>query len=76
MAAVSTPVNQSIDPHLADETIESKVEKRLTMEDRIAWKHLKVDTGGRRSHLYGLVRTEEEKGWAAKPRAPSRGSPR
>jgi len=49
----------------ADEIIRSQIEKRLRMDDRIAWELLRVEIVDGHATLYGEVRTPEEKGLAA-----------
>jgi len=50
----------------ADETLESKVERRLRMEGRIRWSDLKVEADSGRVTLYGIVPSNEERGFAEK----------
>jgi hypothetical protein len=49
-----------------DETLESKVEQRLRMEGRIRWDKLKVESQGGQVTLYGIVKSNEERGFAEK----------
>jgi osmotically-inducible protein OsmY len=48
-----------------DETVKSKIEKRLRMDDRLNWELLDVSIEGGQVTLYGEVKTPEEKGLAA-----------
>jgi hypothetical protein len=54
------------EPTIADETLESKVERRLRMEGRIRWDELKVEANGGEVTLYGIVKSNEERGFAEK----------
>jgi hypothetical protein len=49
-----------------EETLESKVEQRLRMEGRIRWDDLRVEADNGRITLYGIVKSNEEKGFAEK----------
>lgn len=49
-----------------DETLESKVERRLRMEGRIRWEELKVESDAGQVTLYGIVKSNEERGFAEK----------
>jgi osmotically-inducible protein OsmY len=48
-----------------DETIRSKIEKRLLLDERIDWELLQVEVNEGHATLYGEVRTPEERGLAA-----------
>jgi osmotically-inducible protein OsmY len=48
-----------------DETVKSKIEKRLRMDDRLNWELLDVSIEHGQVTLYGEVKTPEEKGLAA-----------
>jgi hyperosmotically inducible protein len=48
-----------------DETIRSKIEKRLLLDERIDWQLLRVEVNDGHATLYGEVRTPQEKGLAA-----------
>jgi hyperosmotically inducible protein len=48
-----------------DETIRSKIEKRLLLDERIDWELLQVEVNEGHATLYGEVRTPQEKGLAA-----------
>jgi|SRR5438552_9140788 len=48
-----------------DETVKSKIEKRLRLDDRLNWELLDVSIEHGRVTLYGEVKTPEEKGLAA-----------
>jgi osmotically-inducible protein OsmY len=48
-----------------DETVKSKIEKRLRMDDRLNWELLDVNVEHGLVTLYGEVKTPEEKGLAA-----------
>src|SRR5438132_9030726 len=48
-----------------DETVKSKIEKRLRMDDRLNWELLDVSVEHGRVTLYGEVKTPQEKGLAA-----------
>lgn len=50
----------------ADEALESKVEQRLRMEGRIRWDELKVEARQGQVTLYGIVKSNEERGFAEK----------
>ena len=49
-----------------DEALETKVEQRLRMEGRIRWDELKVESHEGQVTLYGIVKSNEEKGFAEK----------
>lgn len=49
-----------------DETLESKVEQRLRMEGRIRWDELRVESNQGQVTLYGIVKSNEESGFAEK----------
>jgi hypothetical protein len=51
---------------MMDETLESKVERRLRMEGRIRWDDLRVEAVNGQVTLYGVVKSNDEKGIAAK----------
>jgi hypothetical protein len=51
---------------MQDETLESKVELRLRMEGRIRWDTLKVESDNGQVTLYGIVKSNEESGFAEK----------
>ena len=48
-----------------DETVKSKIEKRLRLDDRLNWELFDVSIEHGRVTLYGEVKTPEEKGLAA-----------
>jgi len=48
-----------------DETVKSKIENRLRMDDRLNWELLDVSIDHGQVTLYGEVKTPEEKGLAA-----------
>jgi len=52
------------DPKLIDQVIQLNVEKRLRLDDRIAWGSLVVHVQQKKVLLFGEVRTVEEKGLA------------
>jgi hypothetical protein len=54
------------EPSLADEALESKVERRLRMEGRIRWDELRVEAKDGEVTLYGIVKSNEERGFAEK----------
>jgi BON domain-containing protein len=54
------------DSAVKDETLESKVEQRLRMEGRIRWDELKVESDHGQVTLYGIVKSNEERGFAEK----------
>ena len=54
------------DTPATDETLQSKVEERLRMEGRIRWDQLKVESHGGQVTLYGIVKSNEERGFAEK----------
>ncbi len=51
---------------VGDERLESKVERRLRMEGRIRWESLKVEADEGLVTLYGIVKSNEERGFAEK----------
>ncbi len=51
---------------MEEETLESKVERRLRMEGRIRWEELRVEADGGQVTLYGIVKSNEERGFAEK----------
>ena len=59
------PMERKNDQLRIDETIRSKIEKRLFLDDRIDWELLQVEVYQGHATLYGEVRTPEEKGLAA-----------
>ena len=62
LGRAASPENISVTD---DETIKSKVEERLRMDDRLDWEVLEVEADHGHVTLYGEVRTPEEKGLAA-----------
>ena len=61
----STRVDQGNDQRQADEIIQSNIEKRLLLDERIDWELLQVEVNHGHAILYGEVRTPQEKGLAA-----------
>ena len=64
-SAGATSMDRKNDQRRIDETIRSKIEKRLFMDDRIDWELLQVEVNQGHVTLYAEVRTPEEKGLAA-----------
>lgn len=61
----STLVDQGNDQRQADAIIQSNIEKRLLLDERIYWELLHVQVNQGHAILYGEVRTPQEKGLAA-----------
>src|SRR5437016_12959356 len=61
----STLVDQGNDQRQADAIIQSNIEKRLLLDERIYWELLQVGVNQGHAVLYGEVRTPQEKGLAA-----------
>src|SRR5438552_17368045 len=61
----STLVDQGNDQRQADAIIQSNIEKRLFLDERIDWELLQVGVNQGHAVLYGEVRTPQEKGLAA-----------
>jgi len=53
------------DQRLTDQTVKTKIEERLRMDDRIDWELLDVTVEHGHATLYGEVRTSQERGMAA-----------
>lgn len=65
--ALHTDVASGVqDSAVKDETLQSKVEQRLRMEGRIRWDELKVVANQGEVILYGIVKSNEERGFAEK----------
>jgi osmotically-inducible protein OsmY len=69
IAVVVIPAGRAASPEniagTDDETVKSKIEERLRMDDRLDWEVLEVEVDRGQATLYGEVRTPEEKGLAA-----------
>jgi len=65
MLSADATVSQADSP-MKEETLEAKVEQRLRMEGRIRWDELKVKSDGGQVTLYGIVKSNEERGFAEK----------
>jgi len=61
----NTSIRQDDEQMQTDEAIRAKIEKRLLMDDRIAWELLQVEVNQGHAILYGEVRTPQEKGLAS-----------
>lgn len=61
----STLVDQGNNQRQADAIIQSNIEKRLLLDERIYWELLHVQVNQGHAILYGEVRTPQEKGLAA-----------
>lgn len=64
--ALQPDVARGVSESSKDETLESKVEQRLRMEGRIRWDELKVEANQGEVTLYGIVKSNEERGFAEK----------
>src|SRR5437660_9010405 len=64
-SAGNTSIEQDNEQLQTDETIRSKIEKRLLLDERIDWELLQVEVNQGHAILYGQVRTPEERGLAA-----------
>lgn len=64
-SAGNTAIGQDNEQLQTDETIRSRIEKRLLLDERIDWELLQVEVNEGHATLYGEVRTPEEKGLAA-----------
>ena len=60
-----TFIGQDDEQLQTDETIRSRIENRLLLDDRIDWELLQVEVNAGHATLYGEVRTPQEKGLAA-----------
>lgn len=66
-SAVESPgVGSKTAQDTADERLESEVERRLRMEGRIRWESLRVEADRGLVTLYGIVKSQEERGFAEK----------
>ena len=66
LLALQSPTGLGATTPQVDESLESKVEQRLRMEGRIRWDDLRVESDNGHVTLYGIVKSNEEKGFAEK----------
>ena len=64
-SADNISIGQDDEQLQTDETIRSRIENRLLLDDRIDWELLQVEVNEGHATLYGEVRTPQEKGLAA-----------